>query len=57
MAILPLLRHTPSVTELKASDGSLVGNYSTGYTQPIAICFDGINIWVTNYGSGIVSKY
>jgi hypothetical protein len=57
MAILPLLRHTPSVTELKASDGSLVGNYSTGYTQPIAICFDGINIWVTDYLSTTVSKF
>ena len=46
-----------SVTELNASDGSLVGTYSIGSgTQPAGIAFDGTNIWVSNLGSNNVTK-
>jgi hypothetical protein len=44
-----------TVSKLRASDGSLVGNYDVG-ESPSGICFDGANIWVANPGSATVSK-
>jgi len=47
-----------TVTKLKASDGSLVGPYSTGTSPNVAcIAFDGTNVWVTNHDlNGTVAK-
>ena len=40
-----------TVTKLRASDGSILGNYGV-LTNPFSgICFDGTNIWVTNGGN------
>jgi DNA-binding beta-propeller fold protein YncE len=48
-----------SVTELNASDGSLVqplygGNYS--FNDPVAIAADGADIWVANYESNSLTE-
>jgi DNA-binding beta-propeller fold protein YncE len=40
---------------LRASDGSTLGTYSVG-SGPFGICFDGVNIWVTNTWSNDVTK-
>jgi len=38
-----------------ASNGSNLGTFAAG-TNPYGVAFDGANIWVTNAGSGTVSK-
>jgi DNA-binding beta-propeller fold protein YncE len=42
------------VSVLRASDGYNVATYSVG-ANPAGIAFDGVNMWVTNSGSGTVS--
>jgi len=44
-----------TVTKLRASNGDLQGLFSVGI-NPIAVAFDGVNIWVANNGSGTLSK-
>ena len=44
-----------SVTELNASDGSLVGTYPVG-SDPGAITFDGTHIWVANQIDNTVTE-
>jgi hypothetical protein len=45
------------VIKLKASDNTLLEHFGGGYLlQPIAIAFDGANIWVANFGSASVTK-
>jgi hypothetical protein len=39
------------VTKLRASDGGLVGTYPTK-AGPLAVAFDGANVWVTNDPGG-----
>jgi hypothetical protein len=40
---------------LRASDGQLVTTVDVGIS-PVAIAFDGANMWVANQGSRTVSK-
>jgi DNA-binding beta-propeller fold protein YncE len=44
------------VTKLRASDGANMGTFTVG-SSPYLLAFDGANIWVTNAGSGTVSKF
>src|SRR5213594_2361930 len=44
-----------TVTELRASDGALLGTFQVG-DGPIAVAFDGSNIWVANSLSNNVTK-
>jgi DNA-binding beta-propeller fold protein YncE len=44
-----------SVTELRASDGKVLGTFNVG-SGPDAVTFDGANIWVVNVNSNTVSK-
>ena len=44
-----------TVTELHASDGSLVGTFFVG-TSPQGVAFDGVYIWVTNQRDNTASK-
>jgi outer membrane protein assembly factor BamB len=39
-----------TVTELRASDGTVVGNFNVG-SAPDGVVFDGANIWVVNEGN------
>jgi DNA-binding beta-propeller fold protein YncE len=43
------------VTELRASDGTVLGTFAVG-AFPGGVAFDAANIWVTNEGSNTVSK-
>jgi hypothetical protein len=48
-----------SVTELKASDGSLVQTLSSGsygFNSPQGVAFDGSHIWVANWNSASVTE-
>jgi hypothetical protein len=51
-----------NVTKLRASDGTILGYQSVGTSsdsvsmQTKGICFDGTDIWVTNYSSNSVTK-
>jgi len=51
-----------NVTKLRASDGTILGYHSVGTQldsvsmQAKGICFDGTNIWVTNFNSNSVTK-
>jgi hypothetical protein len=45
-----------SVTKLRAADGFLEGTYPTGHV-PVAACFDGSSVWVTNQASNTLSKF
>ena len=44
-----------TVTKIRASDASLVGNFAVG-DQPTAMAFDGTNVWVTNWLGGTVTE-
>ena len=44
-----------TVTKLRASDGTVLGTFSSGGGQPNGLAFDGANIWVSNF-SGNVTK-
>jgi DNA-binding beta-propeller fold protein YncE len=44
-----------SVTELNASDGSLVGTYPVG-SYPYGITFGGSHIWVANSNGSTVTE-
>jgi hypothetical protein len=44
-----------SVTELRTSDGAVVGTFSVG-NGPEGIVFDGANLWVANTGDNTVTK-
>jgi hypothetical protein len=47
----------PSVTKLRASDGTTLGNAGlAGGHVPTGVAFDGANIWVTNFGTNNVTK-
>jgi hypothetical protein len=50
---IPTCKKHHTVTKLRASDGTILGTTPVGGV-PVAICFDGTNIWVTNGGSNIV---
>jgi DNA-binding beta-propeller fold protein YncE len=43
------------VVQVLASTGAVLGTYQVGL-NPVALAFDGINIWVANKGSGTVLK-
>jgi len=43
------------VMKLRPRDGVRQHTFGTG-TDPEGILFDGTSIWVTNYGSGTISK-
>jgi len=43
------------VTELRASDGQLLGTFATG-SGPGGVTYDGANMWVSNSGESTVSK-
>ena len=45
-----------TVTKLQASDGTVLGTFSSGGGAPTGVTFDGANIWVANGSSGTVSK-
>jgi hypothetical protein len=49
-----------TVTNLRASDGFPQGSFSTGTTAPdpfpVALAFDGANVWVANSGSNDATK-
>ncbi len=45
-----------TVTKMDKNNGSIVGTYPVG-SGPSYIIFDGINIWVSNWGSGTVTRY
>ena len=45
-----------SVLRVVASSGAIGGNYPVGFNNPVALAFDGANMWVANSGSGTVSK-
>ena len=44
-----------NVTKLRASDGTTLGTFAVG-TFPVAVAFDGANIWVVNSFSNTLSK-
>jgi plastocyanin len=44
-----------SVSKIHMSDGTVLETYPVG-DSPIGICFDGVNIWVTNSRSNNISK-
>jgi len=44
-----------TITELRASDGVILGTFRTG-NFPIDAAFDGANIWTANENNGNVSK-
>ena len=44
-----------SVTELRASDGSVIRTFAVGFS-PESFAFDGTNVWVTNNRSKSVTK-
>jgi DNA-binding beta-propeller fold protein YncE len=44
-----------TVTELSATDGSLLGTFKVG-SVPQGVAFDGVNIWVVNLVGNTVSK-
>ncbi len=44
-----------TVTEMRASDGAVLGTFTVG-SNPNQAAFDGANIWVTNWGSNTVSE-
>lgn len=46
--------NSQGVTKLRASDGAVLGTFTT--EAPYSLAFDGANIWVTNYGNATVSK-
>ena len=43
------------MTKLKASDGTALGTFTVG-TNPIAVAYDGANVWVANINSKNVTK-
>ena len=45
-----------NVTKLKASDGSVVGDYSVGGTFPRGMAYDGANIWVAVRDNNTVAR-
>ena len=48
-----------TVTKLQASDGTVLGTFSSGGGQPNGLTFDGANIWVpsaVSQGNGSVYK-
>jgi len=47
--------NSDNVTELRASDGALLGTFSVG-SQPNAVAFDGANIWVANQNTNNVVR-
>src|SRR5262249_33979882 len=52
--------HGGSVSKLRASDGALLGTFDPApafpqNTLPVAIAFDGTNVWVVNSGGNSVS--
>jgi hypothetical protein len=44
-----------NLTKLRASDGTTLGTFAVG-TFPVAVAFDGANIWVVNSFSNTLSK-
>ena len=44
-----------TVTELRASDGARLGNFTVG-RFPVAVAFDGANVWVANFSSNNVTE-
>ena len=43
------------VSKFRVNDGVTLGTFSVGRT-PVAVAFDGINLWVANTGSDSLSK-
>jgi DNA-binding beta-propeller fold protein YncE len=43
------------VSKVGASDGVVLGTFDVGLS-PVAVAFDGANIWVANSVSGTVSR-
>ena len=43
------------MTKLKASDGTALGTFTVG-SNPIAVAYDGANVWVANINSKNVTK-
>jgi DNA-binding beta-propeller fold protein YncE len=44
-----------NVTELRASDGALLGTFTVG-SSPQGVAFDGVSIWVVNSVTNSISK-
>jgi DNA-binding beta-propeller fold protein YncE len=44
-----------NATELRASDGALLGTFFVGLS-PQGLAFDGVYMWVTNHKSNTASK-
>ncbi len=51
--VLNATSHT--VTELRTSDGAVLGTFSQGLS-PYGIAFDGANVWVANFAASSVTK-
>jgi len=45
-----------SVTEISASNGTVLGTFTGTFSAPTGIAFDGTSIWVTNQGSASVTE-
>jgi hypothetical protein len=49
---------TPSVSLFKAADLSVVSNVPTpGMTAPWGVCSDGVNFWISDYGSNTIGRF
>ena len=54
----PSYPHGTGVTELNASDGSMIGTFTAGgdISNPVALAFDGKHIWVGNVSGNSVTE-
>jgi outer membrane protein assembly factor BamB len=54
----PSYPHGTGVTELNASDGSMIGTFTAGgdLSNPVALAFDGKHIWVGNVSGNSVTE-
>jgi hypothetical protein len=46
-----------TLTRLRVTDGANLGTFPAGGPTPIAIAFDGANIWVTHHLGNTVTKH
>jgi DNA-binding beta-propeller fold protein YncE len=44
-----------NVVKVRTSDGAILGTFAVG-TNPIAVAYDGANVWVANINSNNVTK-
>ena len=45
-----------TVVKMRASDSSIVAQFHASWPWQAGMAFDGINMWMTNYGAGSIVK-